>query len=155
MLPDDALIVTCCIRVGVGIDVGVDEVELDDEHPVTRPATVRKSTKAPRVRSFPFPARLRGKARIEPNGNKAATAMPAAPLYRKEPRPFAIMPAVLIWTFAVLTAVALREIELGENVHEIPTGPLQESATSQLKPLVGTRLTVAEVLEQSPSRSTH
>src|ERR1700733_8780737 len=56
---------------------------------------------------------------------------------------------VVITTFVVLTAVALTESELEENAHEIPTGPLQESATSPLKPLVGTTLTEAEVLEPS------
>jgi hypothetical protein len=86
--PEIALIVTCCDPVGVGVgggvgvDVEVDEGELDDEHPTTRPAIVRKRTKTPRLYSFPLPARLREKARIEPNGNKTAT-MPDAPLFRK------------------------------------------------------------------------
>jgi hypothetical protein len=55
----------------------------------------------------------------------------------------------LIVTFVVLGAVALTERGLEENVHETPTGPLQESATFPLKPLVGTTLTVADMLEPS------
>ena len=147
-LPEVALIVTCCSPAGVDVDV-VDEGELDDEHPTTRPAIVRKRTETPRLCSFPLGARLRENARIEPNGNRTATTMPAAPLFREGPWTFAILPVVLIATFVVLTAVALTESELEENAHEIPTGPLQESATSPLKPLVGTTLTVAEVLEPS------
>jgi hypothetical protein len=85
MLPEVALIVTCCIPVGVVVDVEVEEDEFDDEQPTTRPAAVRKRTKTPRICSRFFPVRLREKARIEPNGSRAATAMPAAPFFRNGP----------------------------------------------------------------------
>ena len=62
-LPEVALIVTCCIPVGVGVDVEVDvevdEGELDDEHPTTRPAIVRKRTETPRLCSFPLRAHVK------------------------------------------------------------------------------------------------
>src|ERR1700722_6934455 len=60
-----------------------------------------------------------------------------------------MLPVVWITTFVVLTTAALTESELEEIAHEIPTGPLQESATTPLRPLVGTTLTVAEVPEPS------
>ena len=74
---------TCCSPVGVDVDEEVDEGELDDEHPTTRAAIARKRTETPRLCSFPLRARLREKARIEPNGNRTATAMPADPLFRE------------------------------------------------------------------------
>jgi hypothetical protein len=86
MLPEVAVIVTCCIPVGVGVGGGVDEVGEagvdDDEHPSTRPAVVRERMQAPRICSDVLrPNRLRGKARRDPNGSRTATAIPT-PLRR-------------------------------------------------------------------------
>lgn len=60
-----------------------------------------------------------------------------------------IAAVVLITTFVVLTALAVTGSESEAKVQETPTGPLHESATFPLKPLVGTTLTVADVLEPS------